>query len=425
MKKGGLFKTIRVFAVLSVALMIAIVLVIMRPKAERQVPVDKGLLVEVLPAQAENVQMVVEAFGTVTPRESLKLVAQVRGQIVEIHPMFKEGRFVEKQTRLIQIDPRSYSLAVDRRKVQIQQAEAELRRLEQEVVNLKARIKIAKSDVKLAQNEYMRLKALIDRKVIAQSQLDKSEQAYLASQERLQSLNNQMALIGPHKEQLIAARDMARVMYQEAALDLERSSSVAPFAGWVLEKLIEVGQHVNIGQQLGRIYSAGELDIEVRIPAKDLKWFPEDLGRDTPISADVVFKNGGSNTIWNGRVARIKAMMDQRTRTLPMVVEVDDISSSRQQGEQFRLRPGMFVTVRIKGKKVENVFVLPRYLVYPGDVVYTVKDETLKSKQVKILRGYKDTVIVGEGLSEGDRIVKSPLSSPLDGQIVRLKPNDN
>ena len=425
MKKGGLFKTIRVFAVLSVALIIAIVLVVMRPKAERQVPVDKGILVEVLTAQAENVQMVVESFGTVAPRESLKLVAQVRGQIVEIDPVFKEGRFVEKRTRLIQIDPRSYSLAVDRRKVQIQQAEAELKRLEQEVVNLNARIKLATSDVKLAKNEYLRLKTLIDRKVIAQSQLDKSEQAYLASQERLQTLNNTMALIGPQKEQLVAARDMARVMYQEAALDLERSSIVAPFDGWVLEKFIEVGQHVNIGQQLGSIYSAGALDIEVRIPAKDLKWFPDNFGQDSPISADVVFKNGGSNTIWKGRVARIKAMVDQRTRTLPMVVEVDDTTSSKQSGQQFSLRPGMFVTVRIKGKRVENVFVLPRYLVYPGDVVYTVKAEALKSKKVKILRGYKDSVIIGEGLSEGDLIVKSPLSSPSDGKIVRLKPDDS
>jgi multidrug efflux pump subunit AcrA (membrane-fusion protein) len=424
MKKGGLFKTLRVLAVLSVALIIAVVLVIMRPKAERQVPVDKGLLVEVFPVRAENVQMVVEAFGTVAPRESLKLVAQVRGQIVAIDPVFKEGHFIKKKTRMMQIDPRSYSLAVERRKVQIKQAEAELKRLEQEIVNLKARIKIAKSDVKLAENEYLRLKALIDRKVIAQSQLDKSEQAYLASQERLQALNNQMALIGPQKEQLMAARDMARVMYQEAALDLERSSIIAPFDGWVLEKAVEVGQHVNVGQQLGRIYSAGELDIEVRIPAKDLKWFPEDMGQDRPISADVVFKNGGNNTIWNGRIARIKAMMDQRTRTLPMVVEVDDASSSTQSTKQFRLRPGMFVTVVIKGKKVRNVFVLPRYLVYPGDVVYTVEGDTLKSNPVKILRGYKDTVIVGEGLSEGDLVVKSPLSSPSDGMIVRLKSDD-
>ena len=424
MKKGGLFKTIRVFVVIFIALVIAVVLVILRPRAERQVPVDKGLLVEVLPAKTEDVEMVVESFGTVAPRESLKLVAQVRGPIVDIDPAFEEGGFVQEKTRLIQIDPRTYRLAVERRNVQIKQAEAELKRLEQEVVNLKSRIKITRSDVKLARNEYFRLKKLIDRKVIAQSQLDKSEQAYLASQERLQALDNQMALTDPQKEQLIAARDMARVMHQEAKLDLERSSIVAPFEGWVLEKAIEVGQYVNIGQQLGKIYSAGQLDIEVRIPAKDLKWFPEDMGQETPLLVDVVFKNAGNKHIWRGHIARIKAMMDERTRTLPMVIEVDETPATERPQNPFGLRPGMFVTVRIKGKKIQNVFVLPRYLVYPGDVVYTVKDDTLKSNRVKILRGYKDTVIIGDGLSEGAVIVKSPLSSPMDGMRVRLRTED-
>ena len=424
MKKGGLFKTIRVFVVLFIALVIAVVLVTMRPRAERQVPVDKGLLVEVLPAKTEDVEMVVESFGTVAPRESLKLVAQVRGPIVDIDPAFEEGGFVQEKTRLIQIDPRTYRLAVERRNVQIKQAEAELKRLAQEVVNLKARVKIAGSDVKLARNEYLRLKKLIDRKVIAQSQLDKSEQAYLASQERLQALDNQMALTDPQKEQLIAARDMARVMHQEAKLDLERSSIVAPFEGWVLEKAIEVGQYVNIGQQLGKIYSAGELDIEVRIPTKDLKWFPEDMGQETPLLADVVFKNAGNEHIWRGRVARIKAMMDERTRTLPMVIEIDETPATERPQNPFGLRPGMFVTIRIKGKKIQNVFVLPRYLVYPGDVVYTVKDDTLKSNRVKILRGYKNTVIIGDGLSEGALIVKSPLSSPMDGMRVRVRTED-
>lgn len=425
MKKGAFFKTVRVIVVLFIALVIAVVLVIMRPRAERQVPVDKGHLVEVFSAKTENVEMVVDTFGTVAPRESLKLVAQVRGQIVAIDPAFTEGGFVQEKTRMIQIDPRTYRLAVERRNVQIKQAEAELKGLEQEVVNLKARIKIAGSDVKLAKNEYLRLKKLVDRKVLAQSQLDKTEQAYLASQERHQALYNQLALIGPLKEQLIAARDMARVMYQEAELDLERSGISAPFDGWVLEKEIEVGQHVNVGQSLGKIYNAGELDIEVRILAKDLKWFPADMGQETPILADVVFKNAGNEHIWSGHIARIKAMMDERTRTLPMVIEIDETPATGRPQNPLALRPGMFVTVRIKGKKIQNVLVLPRYLVYPGDVVYTVKDDTLKSNRVKILRGYKDTVIVGDGLSEGALIVKSPLSSAMDGMRVRLKPDDS
>jgi RND family efflux transporter MFP subunit len=424
MKKGALFKTIRVFVVLLVAVVIAVTLVILRPKAKRQVPVEKGRLVEVFPAKAEDIQMVVESFGTVEPREILKLVAQVRGPIVEISSTFKEGNHIKKGTRLIQIDPRTYGLEVKRCKVRIKQSEAELKRLKQELVNLKSRVKIAQSDATLAKNEYLRLKKLIERKVIAQSQLDKSEQAYLASRERLQALENQMALIGPQKEQLIAARDMAKVQHEQATLDLERSGIEAPFDGWVLEKAIEVGQHVNVGQQLGSIYRSGKLDIEVRIPAKDFKWFPTGLGLDTPVTADVLFDNAGQHYTWRGHVARVKAMMDEKTRTLPMVIEVDEFATDGQSQDYFRLRPGMFVTIKIKGKEIDQAFVLPRHIVYPGDVVYTVEENHLKIKEVNILRSYKDLVIIIEGLSEGDLIVKTPLSSVKDGMSVRLKTDD-
>jgi RND family efflux transporter MFP subunit len=421
MKKGAIFRTIRVLAVLAAALVIAATLVILRPKAQRQVPVEKGRLVEVFPAKAANVSMIIESFGTVVPRESLKLVAQVHGPILEIDPAFKEGNFIKKGTRLIQIDPRTYELEVERRKVQIKQSEAELKRLDQEVVNLNTRVKIAKSDVILAKNEYLRLKTLVAKKVVAQSQLDKTEQAYLASLERLRTLENQIALTGPQREQLMAARDMARVMYRQAELDLERSMIAAPFDGWVLEKSVEVGQHVNVGQQLGSIYRAGELDIEVNIPVNDFKWLPADMGETTPIAADVVFKNSGRDHIWTGRVARVKAKMDERTRTLPVVIEVDDLDAAERKNGGFRLRPGMFVTIQVKGKEVKDAFVLPRHVVYPGDIVYTVAGDQLKINKVNILRSFKDSVIIDEGLSEGDRVINTPLSGAVDGMNVRVK----
>ena len=421
MKKGPLFKSFRVLIVLFAAVLFAVVLVILRPKAERQVPVEMGRLVEVFPAKSENVQVVVEAYGTVEPREALILVAQVRGQIVAIDSGFVEGGFVKRAITLIQIDPRTYQLEVDRRNVQIKQAEAELKRLEQEILNLTARIKIAQSDVALAKNEYGRLKQLIDRKVIAQSTLDKAEQQYLASRERLQALENQMALTGPQKEQLIAQRDMARVLFEQAKLDLEHSAVLTPFDGWVLEKAVEVGQHVNVGQSLGRIYRAGELEIEVQIPIKDFNWLPNFENHQTAVAADIIFKNAGKRYVWTGRVARIKAQMDERTRTLPVVVEVAEGVNSEENQHLLRLRPGMFVTVEIKGREMEQVFVLPRQLVYPGDVVYTVEDNRLKFKSIKVLRTHKDSVVISEGLSEGDLIIKTPLSAASDGMLIRIK----
>ena len=424
MKKGATFKTIRAFVVVLAALAIAVLLIILRPRAERQAPLETGRLVEVFPAKAEKVQIYIEAYGTVEPRETLKLVAEVRGQIVQTDASFKEGRFVTKGTRLIQIDPRTYQLHVQRYNVQVKQAQAEIKRLEQEVLNLQARIKIAKSDVSLARSEYFRLKKLIERKVIAQSTLDKAEQQYLASLERLQALENQLALTEPQKEQLLAQRDMARVLYQEARLDLERSGINAPFDGWVLEKLIEVGQHVNVGQDLGRIYSAGLLDIEVRIPVKDFKWFPVASNSVAGIEAEVIFENQGAQRTWPGKVSRLKAEMDDRTRTLPMIVEVDETTASAENPGSLRLRPGMFVTVKVKGKVIDQAFVLPRHVVYPDDTVYAVEDDRLKIKSVNILRTYKDSVIVSEGLSNGDLIIKTPLSAASDGMLVRVKTDD-
>ena len=421
MKKGAAFKTIRVFVVILTAIIIAAVLVTLRPKAERRTVEDRGRLVEVFAAKAESVQMVIEAYGTVEPREALLLVAEVRGQVTAMDPTFDEGNFIARGTRLIQIDPRTYELEVKRRNVQIKQAQAEIKRLEQEILNLQARIKIAKSDVSLAKSEYFRLKKLIDRKVIAQSTLDKTEQQYLASLERLQALENQMALTGPQKEQLLAQRDMTKVMFEEARLDLERSAIVAPFDGWVLEKTIEVGQHVTVGQSMGRIYSAGELDIEVRIPVKDLKWFPAGLNQNLMVEADVIFENSGSQRIWNGRVSRIKAQMDDRTRTLPVVIEIDEPSGTGEYTDSLHLRPGMFVTVKIKGKEVDQAFVLPRHVVYPGDMVYTVEGDRLKIKSVDIMRRYKDFVIVNQGLSDGEQIIKTPMSAATDGMLVRVK----
>lgn len=421
MKKGPTFKTVRVFVVILVAILIAAVLIILRPKAERRVPEETGRLVEVFAARAEKVPMVIEAYGTVEPREALLLVAEVRGQIVATDPTFEEGKFVTRGTRLIQIDPRNYELEVQRRKVQILQAQAEIKRLEQEILNLQARIKIARTDFSLAESEYSRLKKLIDRKVIAQSTLDKAEQQYLASLERLQTLENQLALTGPQKEQLLAQRDMAKVTFEEAKLDLERSALLAPYDGWVLEKAIEVGQHVTVGQSMGKIYSAGELDIEVRIPVKDLKWLPADLNSDAYIEAQVFFESQGAQNTWKGRLSRLKAEMDEKTRTLPVIIEVDETAAAADNRSSLHLRPGMFVTVKIMGKEVGQAFVLPRHVVYPGDTVYTVEDDRLKIKPVDILRTSKDSVIVSKGLSDGDRVIKTPLSTVSDGMLVRVK----
>ena len=125
--------------------------------------------------------------------------------------------------------------------------------------------------------------------------------------------------------------------------------------------------------------------------------------------------------VWQGRVARIKAQMEEKTRTLPIVVEIDETLATVSNQSTSLLRPGMFVAVKIKGIKIDQAFMLPRHVVYPEDVVYTIQDDRLKIKPVHILRNFKDSVIIEKGLADGERIIITPLSSATDGMLVRLK----
>jgi len=420
MKSSFMFKIIRVIVVLSLAFLIAGLLIKMRPKAERQERTETIMLVDVMPAKAENLKMTIETYGTVQPREALNLVAEVRGRIVGLHSSFKEGAFIEKGTALIKIDPRTYQLEVERRKVQVDQADAELKRLRQEVKNIKATLNIVKSDVALARAEFSRSQKLSENNVVSQTNLDNAEQRYLSSLERLQSLENQMALTGPMRDQLEAQRDMAKVLLRQAELDLERTSIVAPFNGWTIEKTVEEGQHVTIGQYLGRIYLDGALDIDVHIPGADIKWLPPTLTPESTPEAEISMNSSDSSGTWKGRVSRVKAKMDEKTRTLPVVVEVDENPGSKKTEIANYLRPGMFVNVKIKGREVGQVFVIPRYTVHAGDLVYIVRDNRLRIRPVSILRRYKDTVFVEDGLSDGDLLVTTPLSAATDGMKVKV-----
>ncbi len=425
MKKGALFKTVRVAVVLLVAVAIAFVLVQLRPRAEKQALTSDGRLVEVVHTRPQTLPMIIEAYGTVAPRESLKLVAEVRGQVVAMHPAFLEGGFAKAGEVLLTIDPRDYELALRRAAVGIRQAQAELDRLEQDVLNLTASLELASADVDLALAEGNRFKKLAAKDMTSQSVLDKADRQVLTSRERVQALENQLALIGPQRVQLASRLELAHVALQQATLDLERCRIDTPFDAWVTQKAVETGQHLTVGQLVGSLYRTGAFDIEVKLPMSDLVWFPDTAASGEGLPADVLFVETSRPRLWKGRVARVKAALDPTTRTLPVVVEVDEPATDDAAAQAAdRLKPGMFVTVRIQGRQVDNVHRLPRHLVHDGDTVYLAANHQLTIKPVTVLRRFKTSVLVSEGLSDGDMVVTTPLSGAVSGMRIRLKTED-
>ena len=433
-KKERIIKILRSVVVLVLAVVIAMALIMLKPKPNKQPPRPSSLIVETIKVKRSSPVMIVKSYGTVRPGETLNLVSEVRGKIVEMSSNLKEGGVLKNGELLIRIDPRSYELDVAQKKKQLKQIDVELRRIDQEKKNLRVTLTISRKDVDLAKAEQERFKALVKRKVAAQSSLDQAEQKYLASKSRMQEIENQLALIGPRADQLKVQRELLEVRLKEALLNLDRTRISAPFEGRVLEKKAEKGQFVNTGISLGRIYNSSTLEVEVRIPFRDLPWLnrlhtadyplkskPMGFLFGAPIRAKIIFNSSGQPHIWDGSVTRIKAEVDEKTRTLPLIIEIPAESSRTQAYSSYPLTPGMFVNVELIGKKIEHVYLLPRSVIHPGNLVYLANDNKLAVRSVEILRRMDDSVYVSKGLKDGDMVIITPISAPKEGTKLRLR----
>ena len=119
---------------------------------------------------------------------------------------------------------------------------------------------------------------------------------------------------------------------------------------------------------------------------------------------------------WEGRLARIEASIDARTRLVYGVVEVRDPFNARNPAP---LAPGMFVTARLEGSSRETLVAAPRSALKRNEYVYVVRpDNTIDVRAVRAAQTTADEVLFREGVADGERVVVSVLTSPRQGMAV-------
>ena len=425
---GRIFiKGLRIALVLIISGSIAAILINIRPHPTRRTVAHPVTIVEAIKAHKTSQRMLIRAYGTVRSGENLSLTAEVRGKIVEMAPDFEEGIYFPKDAFLIRIDPRGYSLTVDRLRAEIKRLDAEVDRISQERKNLQSSLTLANEDLRLSKSEYDRNLSLAKRKVVSQNLLDQTRQGWLISRQKVQEIRNSLALIKPRINLLKAQRQSALAQMKEAQLDLERTEIRAPFDCRVAEKLAETGQYVTAGTRLAQLYNVGIMEVEVRIPPQDVVWLHFDSGGsvnlkgEPPAKARVTFSAAEQKIHWQGFVSRIKGQMEETTRTLPVVIELKD----SHPGTGHPLMPGMFVTVEIVGKQVEDLFVLPQETVHEDNSVYVVEDGKVHIKPVKVLRRMDNRLYVKEGIKDGDQIIARFPGVATEGMKVRVRLKSN
>ena len=191
-----------------------------------------------------------------------------------------------------------------------------------------------------------------------------------------------------------------------------------PFNGVVVTESVDVGQFVGPGNRLATVYGTDVVEVRVPLDSADLAWFdlPSRSGRGRS-RAEVTADFGGMRSTWNGRVTRMEAQVDETTRMVHVVVEIDDPYDAA--GDRPALLPGTFVDVRILGRTLNGVVPVPRYAVREGDTVWVFDDGHLAIRDVEILRSDRERSLVRTGLGDGDLVILSALDAVTDGMVVR------
>jgi multidrug efflux pump subunit AcrA (membrane-fusion protein) len=98
-----------------------------------------------------------------------------------------------------------------------------------------------------------------------------------------------------------------------------------------------------------------------------------------------------------------------------VVVEVDNPYARKPP-----LAVGLFVTVRIKGRVLDEATIIPRAALHQGNVVWVVDEAgRLRFREVRVARFSGDDVFIQSGLKDGEQLAISPLKAVTDGMAVR------
>ena len=384
--------------------------------------------------------------GVVVPFREIDLSAEVSGRIAKKSQLCRPGTYVTKGTPLIEIDTRDYQLEVDRLERELSQAAISLQELEVEVTNTQSLFKLAKDQLALQRRELERQSSLATKKIVTDSDLDKSKREELSAVNAAMTLSNELLLLNTRRARLESARDLCRSQLEKAQLDLRRTRLSAPIDGVIIREMVEEDSYVQKGTSLAKIEDTSAVEVKCNLRMEDLYWLwsqghgdnhPSPVGSPTrdyqiphaPVT--VHYELAGRRYEWSGVLSRFDGIgVDERTRTVPCRVLVDKprevkivtVGTGGGVVAPPALVRGMFVTVSVHAKPETVLLEIPQRAVQPGNTVWQIVDGKLQIRKIRVADAENDIVLVyaeQDGLQPGMKLVSSPLALATDGMAVR------
>lgn len=236
----------------------------------------------------------------------------------------------------------------------------------------------ARANLALAKSSYERNVELVGKKFLSQQALDSSA---------------------------------ATLKVQEAAVQLAEAKAArmrikAPFTGMVGLRNVSVGDYLKDGQDLINIEDVATLRVDFKLPENY-------LGRINKGQSVEVVTDALPSERFTAVLDAIDPMVDQNGRSISARARLDNAKG--------KLRPGMFVRVRLLFGERKAVLMVPEQAIVPGGqpAVFKVVDD--KASLVKVKLGVRRAaqVEVVEGLAAGDLVVTAGQLKLREGAAVR------
>ena len=189
-----------------------------------------------------------------------------------------------------------------------------------------------------------------------------------------------------------------------------------------------MGEYVNRGQELAKIYAVDYAEIRLPVSDEELAHLELSLRHREPSEAasgeaqpalTLRTRFAGEEHSWQGRIVRTEGVIDPESRMVVLVGRVPDPYARGDETERAPLVAGLFVEAVIEGKTLREAIALPREAVQTGGRVHVLDDEDrLGVLPVDVLHTDGERVVV-QGLDPGERVIVTPLELPVEGMRLR------
>ena len=381
--------------------------------------------VEIMQTSLGGAEIFAEYPAQTYARNQVEVRSRVDGYIEKW--LFRPGQQVSAGQPLYSLDLRPYRAQLQREQGNLTQAQAELTNAQQQTSLLQAQANLAAAKATLvrAQQDYDRLKPLVEQDAAARQDLDAAVATLRSAESSVRANEAAVAQAKLNTDtQLLGAK--GRVQTQEgalraASLNVEYGTIKAPLSGLIGDTLVPVGGLVNANAQqpLTTIVPLDPIWVRFKLSeAQYLEFHKSLLGRNKPKSPLQLLLSDGTTFPRGGTIENTLNQVDPHTGTIEV--------QARFPNPERTLLPGQFGRVRLETEQRHDVILIPQRAVQQTQNLQTVyvvgAGNKIEVRVVKTGPRIGNDWIIEQGLESGNRVVVEGLLTVRPGVVVNPVP---